>query len=546
MKNFLNLFLILSIFLSACAASQNDESSKPKPLSNYKEVADMPKEQAAKYLYLLDSIEGENKATLMLSLASAGVEEVRQTLLNSIEDSSEDYESLCALWALEKLQKQTDVKTLNALWAALTSNKPRSKDYAFELFITQAPENANVFLKGKLSESTEARRLAIKLAAAMDFYQMFADIANVVGGNEALKLELLNDYSPVIRQEQFDEYLKLSRDLINQEKVQNLLLKTSLRLAKREETKAFIKSLEANPETKDTAQKLSNKLPPKYPLMALDVAIVDASKKEILTSQKVVNLAKMGYSGISVSYNRLVELEQPKLSETVIDTKMAYHFEVYTKMRQANLRATSLYIVAKFEDGVLNFPVSTSEILQYARPMNATIWLAVIGKRDGKNTDEALAKFIDSFNMECAKSDIKLHLYPHDVFYIEDFEDAQKVLENCKIKNVKIVYNIPHEFMAIKGKTQNPNPEDMANFVLKNSTLIDSITICGIDDTQQGVGKIIVPLGMGNFDTKKFCDTLFENNFKGSILLQGYGTWRVMPIEEAAAKSMQTWRKWYE
>lgn len=138
---------------------------------------------------------------------------------------------------------------------------------------------------------------------------------------------------------------------------------------------------------------------------------------------------------------------------------------------------------------------------------------------------------------------IKIMIYPHVNFWVDNVEDALRVAEKANRRNLGITFNLCH-FLADQGtkadSTFIPTVEKAMPYIL-------AISLNGADQPTETIMKsrnlwhyFIQPLGQGNYNTYQYLNAFIERGFKGPVGLQCYNI-----REEKAVhlkKSMTAWK----
>lgn len=547
------MFIALAALCFGCQSTEENkniisEGGKWESVKACQKIGESGSASAERYVDLIDSLEGDRKCALITAMGNAKVEAARGKILEIIKNSPDDFTSLCSLWALEKLEQKTDSNYLQSLWSAAMSKKPRSKDYALDLLAVAAKEPTQTFLKEKLKGGFEEKSTAIKLVCLRADKDLFADVAAAAKGNSSLSNAVLAGMYAAIDKGQFKDFFDFATSYKVGASHQKFIIAAAVLLGAENDLRVMLASLKSDPSKSEFAKNLEAKIPQKAKLIAMDTAILDLPKNEKMNLDAVKFAAKLGYCGIAPMVSTLqIGHSAQSVKTQPDDDKGAGSFKsLYTKMRQANCRVEAVYVAATLKDGAVTLPYSTSEILGYCSPMGAPVWMSIDGVSKGAADEAAVVKFIDRFAAECAKQNLDLVLYHHQYFYLNNIEQLLNLLKKCSAKNVYATFNLCHEQTYLFSKKIKMQPERIAKQILDNLDKIKIVTICGIDETNPRVENIILPLGKGTFDVKKFVDLLYAGGFKEKIFLQGYNTWKLMPVRNALAESMSVWKSWYK
>lgn len=175
----------------------------------------------------------------------------------------------------------------------------------------------------------------------------------------------------------------------------------------------------------------------------------------------------------------------------------------------------------------------------------AVLWLAISkilkgGRplaRNSSDADEIAVSQLRQLAAYAKSKLVKISLYPHTGFWIDQVEDAIRVANQLNLENVRVTFNLCH-WLKVEGSQRDPEP------VLKAALpRLNFVTINGADagDTKTfGWDRLIQPLGRGSYDVASFVGLLHRIQYNGPVGFQGYGISAdpMLVLEE----TMQFWR----
>jgi sugar phosphate isomerase/epimerase len=252
------------------------------------------------------------------------------------------------------------------------------------------------------------------------------------------------------------------------------------------------------------------------------------------TPQKQVLLLKeLGYAGMEKSgFDGLDEL---------LEELDRQHLELFTIYANINLDPDS----TPFDDRL-------PQALLKLKGRRTMLWLNITSKAKIYPTssaagDTAAIRIVRQVADLASQSGIKIMLYPHIWFWLEDFEKGIDLVKRIDRKNVGITFNLPH-FLAVSKKE---DVEKLPMLLKKAASHLFAVSICGAtplsEEEKKAVGNqkiwdyFIQPLGEGTFDNDRLLAELKKVDFKGPIGLQCYNI--KGDKREILTKSINWWKK---
>ena len=183
-----------------------------------------------------------------------------------------------------------------------------------------------------------------------------------------------------------------------------------------------------------------------------------------------------------------------------------------------------------------------SRLFDFIKKMDhkgVSLWLHILSKKipssDGAG-DAFCVPIIQQIADMAIQHGVKIALYPHTGFWLENIDDSYRVAEKVNRRNVGAVFNLCHYLKV----DDNLKLEEKLTRVMP---LLSAVSINGADDgetNQMEWDRLIQPLGDGSFNVLSVLQILKKNHYAGPIGLQCYGI-KGNP-EDFLARSMQRWK----
>lgn len=202
-------------------------------------------------------------------------------------------------------------------------------------------------------------------------------------------------------------------------------------------------------------------------------------------------LAELGYAGIGYSGTENIK-------------KRLDAFDKH------NLKIHNLYVPC-YLDKTPAYSDDLKEAIKTLKGTEVALWLTVQGNaKDDKKAVEIVSEIADL----AAASGIKVALYPHHGFYVDEIGDALRVVKQANRENLGVTFNLCHELKA--------GNEAKFDTLLKEATPhLFFVSINGADH-EGNWDTLIQPLGKGVFDLKGLLGKVLDIGYTGPIGLQCY------------------------
>jgi sugar phosphate isomerase/epimerase len=195
------------------------------------------------------------------------------------------------------------------------------------------------------------------------------------------------------------------------------------------------------------------------------------------------------------------------------------------------LKVLGIYTGMDLSKPNASFDPGLPEAIRQLKGSGALITFTINGRAD--DADERSVAVIRQVADMAAESGLRVALYPHYGFHVARIEDALRVIDKAKRKNLGLVFNLCHWLKS------GDEPNLMARLKEAMPHLY-MVSINGADHAGDW-DRLIQPLGRGEFDVKVFLGTLKSFGYAGPIGLQCYNV--AGDREENLKLSMKAWRE---
>jgi sugar phosphate isomerase/epimerase len=239
-------------------------------------------------------------------------------------------------------------------------------------------------------------------------------------------------------------------------------------------------------------------------------------------------LKELGYDGM--------ELNGIEGLAATLDALDKHGLELYT-----------VYINVNLDDRVNPFDPKLPEVFRMLEGRKTMPWFYITSKnfKPSSSENDAIAVPILQQIADMAQlSGVKVMLYPHVNFWVDNVDDAVRVASKVNRRNLGITFNLCH-FLADQGT------RSQATFnatVERAMPYLFAISLNGADMPSEEIMRskniwqyLIQPLGDGSYDTYAYLEAFLKRGFRGPVGLQTYNI--PGPREEHLKRSMSAWKK---
>jgi sugar phosphate isomerase/epimerase len=243
-------------------------------------------------------------------------------------------------------------------------------------------------------------------------------------------------------------------------------------------------------------------------------AMDNGLKKTRSLDDKAKLLKELGYAGIGWRPGRTAEM--------------------LAALDRHGLRMMSTYVRATAGVGGTFDPKLKDEV-KLIRHHRTDVWLFVV--KGKKASDDHAVRVVNEAADLAEAEGLRVVLYPHVGFYIDNIDDALRIVKKVDRKNVGLSFNLCH---FLKRASADEIPEVLRK-VAPHLFLVQLNGADAGDTKKMGWSRLIQPLDKGSFDNARVVEVLDEIGYRGPVALQLYrapGSDR-----DNLAGSMKAWKR---
>lgn len=225
-------------------------------------------------------------------------------------------------------------------------------------------------------------------------------------------------------------------------------------------------------------------------------------------------------------------------------------FEMQKEFEKQGLKIFTNYIKVDLDNEEQPYDPELLNLFKLMEGKNTMVWLYLVSNKYKPSTsenDSRAVKILRELAQKANKYGVKIMVYPHLNFWVENAEDAIRICEKVDRKNVGMTFNLCH-FLAYSHREGIDPLLAFPDLAQKAYPHLFAISLNGADinpkDEKYIWDSFIKPLGEGNYDTYSYLKTFLKLGFDGPVGLQTYGIDQNSDIH--LKKSMETWKlyKW--
>jgi sugar phosphate isomerase/epimerase len=206
-----------------------------------------------------------------------------------------------------------------------------------------------------------------------------------------------------------------------------------------------------------------------------------------------------------------------------------------------------MYLNINLDDEEQPYDKRLKEVFRMLKGGTTMPWFYLTSKQykpSSKENDAIAVPILQEIADMAAEFGIKVMIYPHVNFWVDNVEDALRVAQKVNRRNLGITFNLCH-FLANQGIKES---EAFIPMVEKVMPYLFAISLNGADKPTEKIMQsnnlwehLIKPLGEGNYNTFHFLNAFIERGFEGPVGLQCYNIKENKQVH--LKKSMATWKK---
>ena len=213
--------------------------------------------------------------------------------------------------------------------------------------------------------------------------------------------------------------------------------------------------------------------------------------------------------------------------------------QVLEGAKQRGLKLFVIYANIDLKDGKPVYDPRLKDIIARCKGTDAMIWPNLTSKQFAKSApggDEIAAAGLRELADLAAASGLRVAIYPHFGMWIDNVEDALRVVKKVDRPNVGLTFNLCHALID--------GAEDRIPALLDEvAPHLFVVTVNGADShlPKSDMARLIQPLGKGTYDVAVLLKKLKAIGYQGPIGLQCYNI-KGDP-KEILGGSMAAWKK---
>jgi sugar phosphate isomerase/epimerase len=265
---------------------------------------------------------------------------------------------------------------------------------------------------------------------------------------------------------------------------------------------------------------------PEYPLFVFNNGVED---ERYDTPEKQVQLLK------SLGYDGMEKKGIDGFAET-LDALDEHGLKLYT-----------MYLNVNLDDEEQPYDKRLKEVFKKLEGRETMPWFYITSKQYKPSSEENDAIAVPILQEIADMADeygIKVMIYPHINFWVDNVDDAIRVAEKVNRENLGITFNLCH-FLADQGTKANGA---FLPLVEKAMPYLFAISLNGADKPTEEIMKssnlwqhLIQPLGEGNYNVYQYLNAFRVRGFEGPVGLQCYNIKEEKRMH--LKKSMTAWKK---
>ncbi|MBN1803819.1 MAG: DUF1080 domain-containing protein [Sedimentisphaerales bacterium] len=184
-----------------------------------------------------------------------------------------------------------------------------------------------------------------------------------------------------------------------------------------------------------------------------------------------------------------------------------------------SLSMYAVYLGANIDVDQEAYGTELKEAIELLKGRNTILWLFLQSEKlkpSAVEGDSRAVKIVQEIADMAAENGLRVALYPHADFWLEKVEDAIRVVKQVERKNTGITFNLCHWL-----KTEDE--KNMKSLITSAMPYLFVVSINGADSGGKDWKTLIQTLDRGNFDMRRFLQTLMRAGYTGPIGLQCYG-----------------------
>jgi sugar phosphate isomerase/epimerase len=220
--------------------------------------------------------------------------------------------------------------------------------------------------------------------------------------------------------------------------------------------------------------------------------------------------------------------------------------ETLEALDKHGLQLYTMYLNINLDDEEQPYDRRLREVFRMLEERPTIPWFYITSKQympSSEGNDAIAVPILQEIADMADEHGIKVMIYPHVDFWVDNVEDAVRVAKKVNRRNLGITFNLCH-FLADQGTEAN---ETFIPMVEKAMPYLFAISLNGADEPTGEIMQssnlwqhLIQPLGEGTYNSYQYLNAFIERGFEGPVGLQCFNIKEEKPIH--LKKSITTWK----
>ncbi len=200
--------------------------------------------------------------------------------------------------------------------------------------------------------------------------------------------------------------------------------------------------------------------------------------------------------------------------------------ETLVVLDKYGLKVYTMYLNIDLDNERQPYDKELKEVFSMLKGRGTMPWFYITSKKykpSSEENDSIAVRILREIADMASDYGIKVMIYPHINFWVNDVEDALRVAQKVNRRNVGITFNLCH-YLADEGTNASTA---FLPLVERAMPYVFAISFNGADKPTEEImksGKLwqyfIQPLGEGNYNTTQYLNAFTERGFRGPVGLQ--------------------------
>lgn len=223
--------------------------------------------------------------------------------------------------------------------------------------------------------------------------------------------------------------------------------------------------------------------------------------------------------------------------------------EILEELDYHGLELYTMYININLDDKEQPYDPRLKEVFSMLEGRPTMPWFYITSEQfepSSQENDAIAVPILQEIADMASKYGVKVMIYPHVNFWVDNVEDAVRVAEKVNRRNLGITFNLAH-FLADQGTKAN---KALIPMVEKTMPYLFALSFNGADMPTEEImqrsnlwNNLIQPLGEGSYNSFEYLNAFIGRGFKGPIGLQCFNIREEKSVH--LKKSMKAWQDFH-